>query len=120
MAVSEERRRRRWSATEKAQIAAESLAPGAVVAEVARRHGLSAQHLNGWRRQAREGRLPVEPTQEASFVPVKIAREKRSAKHLDVQAPVMEIDAGAIHVRVHEGATAELVETMLRALRAPT
>jgi transposase len=36
-------RRRKWSAQEKAEIVAESLAEGAVVSEVVRRHGLSPQ-----------------------------------------------------------------------------
>ena len=35
----------------------ESFAPGAVVAEVARRHDMRAQQVHGWRRDAREGRL---------------------------------------------------------------
>jgi transposase len=48
------RRRRRFSKDEKAGVVEETLAPGAVVSEVARRHGLSPQQLFGWRRQARE------------------------------------------------------------------
>jgi transposase len=46
-------RRRRWSMDAKARILVESLKPGANVSEVARRYGLSPQHLFGWRRQAR-------------------------------------------------------------------
>jgi transposase len=45
--------RRRWSADEKARILEEAMAPGAVVSEVARRNGLSPQHLFTWRRQAK-------------------------------------------------------------------
>src|ERR671910_2615111 len=45
--------RRRWSADEKARILEEAMAPGAVVSEVARRNGMSPQHLFTWRRQAR-------------------------------------------------------------------
>src|SRR5258706_12754904 len=48
-------RRRRWSDDDKARIVVESLRPGANVAEVARRHGLSPQQLFGWRRKARAG-----------------------------------------------------------------
>src|ERR1700757_1236639 len=48
-------RRRRWSAQEKAAIVAESMAEGAVVSEVARRHGLSPQQLFGWRARLRKG-----------------------------------------------------------------
>ena len=42
-------RRRNRSHDEKASIVAESMVPGAVIAEVARRHGLSPQQLYGWR-----------------------------------------------------------------------
>jgi hypothetical protein len=38
-------RRRRWSGEVKGRIAAESYAPGAIVSDAARRHGISAQHL---------------------------------------------------------------------------
>src|SRR3954467_11752488 len=43
-------RRRRWSEEDKARIVAESLEPGVVVAEVARRYGihLSLSRLNHW------------------------------------------------------------------------
>jgi transposase len=40
-------RQRKWSAQAKAAIVAESLAEGAVVSEVARRHGLSPQQVFG-------------------------------------------------------------------------
>src|SRR5579864_479640 len=50
-------RRRRWGDEVKAQIVAESLAPGAMVSEVARRHGLTPQHLSAWRKAARAGHV---------------------------------------------------------------
>lgn len=45
-------RRRRWSAEEKARIVAEASAPGATVAEVARRHDVSRNLIYSWRRAA--------------------------------------------------------------------
>ena len=45
--------RRRWSADDRARILEETLAPGAVVSAVARRHGLTPQQLFTWRRAAR-------------------------------------------------------------------
>ena len=46
-------RRRRWSDEDRARIVAETLIPGAVVCEVARRNGLSHSLVFAWRRQAR-------------------------------------------------------------------
>ena len=47
-------RRRRWSDDEKAEAIEESLRPGVVVSEVARRRGLTPQQLFTWRREARQ------------------------------------------------------------------
>ena len=41
--------RRRWRAEEKAGIVLESLAPGVNVAELCRRHQVSASQVYGWR-----------------------------------------------------------------------
>src|SRR3982074_757014 len=56
------RSRRRRREDVKGRIVAESFLPGAVASEVARRHGLSPQHLSAWRKAARAGllRLPAE------------------------------------------------------------
>jgi transposase len=63
--ITETGRRRRFSADDKARFVEETLAPGAVVSEVARRHGLSPQQLFTWRRQMRQ---PVAPELQ-TFVP---------------------------------------------------
>ncbi|WP_419830003.1 transposase [Methylobacterium sp.] len=44
--------RRRWSDAERGRVLAAATAPGAVVSVVARRHGLSPQHLSTWLRAA--------------------------------------------------------------------
>ncbi|PPQ13903.1 hypothetical protein CV770_39940 [Bradyrhizobium sp. AC87j1] len=49
--------RKRWPDDLKAQIAAESLEPGAVVTDVARRLGCRPQQVHDWRRRARLGQL---------------------------------------------------------------
>ncbi len=45
-------RRRRWSDAEKRRIVGETLAPDAVIADVARRNGVAASLVFAWRRQA--------------------------------------------------------------------
>src|ERR1700678_3304702 len=43
-------RRRRWSRDDKMRIIEETLAPGAVVTEIARRHGIATSLVFTWRR----------------------------------------------------------------------
>lgn len=50
------RRRRTWSAREKAQIVEEAQRPGALLQEVAQRHGLHPSLLTRWRAQYRTAR----------------------------------------------------------------
>ena len=52
-------RRRRWSREDKSRIIEETLAPGAKVSEVARRHGISASLVFTWRRQSRANHVPA-------------------------------------------------------------
>ena len=49
--ITGRRRRRRWTAEEKARIVAESFEEGANISEVARRHGVVRGLLTVWRRQ---------------------------------------------------------------------
>jgi len=72
-------RRRRWSDDEKAAIVLESLRPGAVVTEIARRRGVRAQQIHGWRRDAREGRLAL-PGDEAPLAFASILVESASGE----------------------------------------
>ena len=68
------RRRRLWSDDEKRQIVAETLAPGASVSIVARRHDLNANMLFTWRRQI--GTSALLPAGDAvTFVPAAITSE---------------------------------------------
>src|SRR6201982_3075346 len=73
--ITGQRRRRQWTAEEKARIVAESLEEGANISEVARRHGVVRGLLTGWR-----GQFAQTPGFQApGFVPVRIASESGPA-----------------------------------------
>jgi transposase len=55
--ITSVQRRRRWSPEEKVQIVEETHLPGASVSEVARRHGVGANQVFGWRRLMAQGAL---------------------------------------------------------------
>jgi transposase len=75
---SARRRRRPWSDDEKRQIVAETLAPGASVSIVARRHDLNTNMLFTWRRQI--GAAGLLPAGDAvTFVPAAITAEASPA-----------------------------------------
>ena len=50
---------------------AAAIAPGAVIADVARRHNLAPQHLSNWIRAARDGRFALPADEMPTFVPPK-------------------------------------------------
>ena len=122
-------RRRKWSAEEKAEIVAESLAEGAVVSEVARRHGLSPQQLFGWRARLRAAVKGSAPSCDAtpSFVPAIVENEPPSpaapalpavmATGAGVAPASIEIALGGVIVRVRGEADPRALTAVLKALR---
>jgi len=56
---------RHWPDEVKAQIVSESLRPGALVNEVAERHGLKPNRLSTWRTMARQGKLVLPAPEDA-------------------------------------------------------
>ena len=115
-------RRRRWSDEAKGRIVAESYMPGAVVAEVARRHDMSPQHLFGWRKAARAGLLRLPADKAPTFVPVVRATcDDSAATALGVTvsgAITIEI-AGAV-VRAERGVDLGWLRDVLRTVKAAT
>ena len=113
-------RRRRWSAEEKAQIVAETLAPGARVSEVARRWQICPQQVFGWRRQARVDQAGQQRTEgEPAFVPIVTEAVPVTKPGRCVSPPsVIEIKLAGAVVRVVSGTDATLLSEVLRAVRA--
>lgn len=71
--------RKRWSDDLKAQIVVESFRPGAVVTDIARRHGCRPQQVHSWRRMARLGQLVLPDSADTlSFIPL-VSESSRSA-----------------------------------------
>ncbi len=117
--------RRHWSADEKAAIVGETLAPGAVVSEVARRYGLRPQQVFGWRREARHGRAAAEVV---AFVPAVIeaapepaggpepVRSRQPRRRFASSGIELEIDGVA--VRVGPDASPKAITAVIRALKA--
>jgi transposase len=110
-------RRRRWRDEEKGRIVAEAIAPGAVIADVARRHDLVPQHLWNWIRAAREGRFALPADGVPAFVPVvSVEAGQASEPAQAVRCVAIELVIGAVTVRVPAGAEARDVEAVLRAV----
>ena len=111
-------RRRRWSDEVKGRIVAASYAPGAVVSEVARRHGISPQHLFGWRKAARAGLLSLPAEEAPLFVPV--VTEPRLAEAATRNSTTITIEIGGAVVRAAAGVDPVWLREVLRAVRAAT
>jgi len=115
-------RRRRWSDDQKARIVAETLEPGARVAEVARRWQICSQQVFSWRRAAHQSvtARPSKSTQAISpcFVPI-ITGSVSTAATAAAAAPMIEIRLAGAVVRVVSGMddVAQLT-AVLRAVRA--
>ena len=111
------RRNRKWPDEVKARIVAETLRPGATVAEVARSHGLQANHVSSWRTMARKGRLvlpaPEDEVEFAAMVVAPPAPDKTAA------AESVGIIMGAVTIRLEGGASVERIAAIVHALTGP-
>ncbi|MGH6949419.1 MAG: IS66-like element accessory protein TnpA [Vitreimonas sp.] len=113
--------RQRWPEAMKAKLVAESLQPGVGVAELARRHGARASQIHLWRKDAREGRLvlPAAPTTfaEAVIAPPPLLPPPSRRVQPKTGAASIEIEAPKIAIRVRDGADANVVAAIIRALK---
>jgi len=114
-------RRRRWSRDDKMRIIEETLAPGAVVTEIARRHGIATSLVFTWRRRAR---LATVASAGPRLVPVQVAAAESVRS---IQAPtaiparkrrgVIEIELGdGKRVSVDENVDADALGRVLDVL----
>nr|WP_284274125.1 transposase [Bradyrhizobium iriomotense] len=131
--ITGERRRRHWTAEEKARIVAESFEEGANISEVARRHGVVRGLLTVWRRKF----ATAANFQAPGFVPVRIASEsgpatadepdRRACAHgvlPQMASPtsklggVIEIEVRGARIRVEPGVELATLSMVLSALRS--
>jgi transposase len=124
-------RRRQFSADDKARFVEETLAPGAVVSEVARRYGLSPQQLFTWRRQMRQPvAIPVS-SEPQTFVPAVVTpsstppepRQRgrlRKAPQSADNGGIVELEINGVAVRVGRGADTTTVAAVIHALKTCT
>jgi transposase len=131
-------RRRRWSDADKRRIVGETLAPDAVIADVARRNGAAVSLVFAWRRQAREngGLALVEASEPVvpvgtkvkgpalsreplrTFIPVTIAPDL-PVLHAGPSPAVIAISFGAnINVKIEGAPDAETLGHVINALSA--
>ena len=121
-------RRRRFTRDAKARIVLESRAPGAVVSEVARRHGLTPQQLFGWRRElkAAVAGSEVPSTAASTFAPVSVvegsfgaAQDQAEPRALPVvRSWLIEITIGQVIIRLRHDIAPGMIAAVLRAVRA--
>ena len=119
--ITETGRRRWFSKDDKARIVEETLAPGAVVSDVARRHGLTPQQVFTWRRQARQLKAD-----EPQFVPAVVDAPaaamgpRRKARRCKAKPDLVgiEIEVGGVTIRAGHGADAAMIAAIVHALKA--
>jgi transposase len=121
-------RRRTWRDEDKARIVAETAMSGDSVCAVARRHGLSPQHLFGWRRQLTESAARHSEGEELQFVPAVVdvvasapaVRRQRKAPRCksEPDAGTIEVEVYGVTIRAGRGADANTIAAIVHALKA--
>ena len=103
-----QRVRRNWSEAFKAQLIAETLAPGANVSAIARREGIAPSQLFGWRRRAiRTGTvMALDASGGSRFVEVETAA-----------TAAIEIVLDGVVVRASAEVTEDHLRRVIRAVR---
>ena len=111
--------RRRRTKAERARIAAESLLPGATVADVARRYGTTRWQVYDWRRKLRTGELVVPESVAALPMFAELVVESAAAEAPSAHATSgVEIVVGDVVIRIGNGVDEKQLTRAIRAARA--
>jgi len=110
--ISGRKGHRRWPATVKGRIVAETFVSGVSVKEVAHRHDLQPNHLSTWRRLAREGKLVIPDLGGADFAAIILSDpEPPASVH-----SIIEIATGQVTLRLDTGTDAGRIAQIVHAL----
>jgi transposase len=106
-------RRRKWSAEEKRRIVEESAVGGALVADVARRHGLHPNQVHAWRRRMRRQGLPAVPS-AMGFAAVNVASPGEDAVSASsaTRVEIVLRNGRVLRLHLHLGQVARLAEAL--------
>ena len=110
-------RRRRWSDEERLSILAEAFAPGASVADVARRRDVSTSLIYTWRRKLLEANaVPAPDEPEPGFAEAVMIEDGAAAGSGAVPAMIIDLARGR-RVSIFASASPGQVAAVLKALR---
>lgn len=111
-------RRRRWSDEERLEILSEAFAPGACVAEVARRHDVSTALVYTWRRKLRDAHAEPEPDDLTApgFAAAVMIEDVDVAPSGQQPAIVIDLARGK-RISIFASASPALVASALKAVR---
>ena len=107
--------RRRWPEHVKAAIVLETYRDGVSVADVARRHEISAPQLHAWRRAARDGLLPMPEDDALAFLPVSVSDSAGGAS--DDTAGALTVEIGDVCILVPRAFDATHLGRVVAAVR---
>lgn len=107
--------KRRWSDAAKGRMVAESLVSGVTVNEVARRHGVKANHLSSWRTLARKAKLVLPEVAGAEFTPPVAVTQTSEPP---IVTGTIDLAIGPVTVRLDAATPAARVAELVTALRA--
>jgi transposase len=96
----------------KARIVAETFAPGARVADVARRHGLRPQHLSTSRRSAGQGKIVLPADDGPVFATLGLKEAASTPSSCGLRKASIELKVGEVTVRLPFDCTADRIASL--------